>query len=281
MIASNSSPADLRGDAGEAAEQDARDRGGESGEHERERSARGPPARRTAAAARFVVAHGDQLPAEVDAHQDRWRRRRDEQDQDGPRELLEDREALDPECADLAEVVGSAPRRAAGPQEHGALRISSMPSVVMNDGTAAARGDEAVDQPDRDADGEQQAITGHDLDGSPSISRAATTTITVTSEPTERSNSPETITKYWPAARIIERRGALEERQEARRLHEVRVLDRDQHDQDREQRRRSAPRHQRLAEAPPRLVSAPPVSGLRCSCPALLSGAGRRRRRRR
>ena len=45
-------------------------------------------------------------------------------------------------------------------------------------------------------------MTGQVLPGSPSISRAATTTTTVTTEPTERSNSPETITKYWPAARI-------------------------------------------------------------------------------
>ena len=45
-------------------------------------------------------------------------------------------------------------------------------------------------------------MIGQVLDGSSSMSRAATTTTTVTIEPTERSNSPDTITKYWPAARM-------------------------------------------------------------------------------
>ena len=40
------------------------------------------------------------------------------------------------------------------------------------------------------------------FDGSPSISRAATTTMTVTSEPTERSKLPLISTKYAPAARM-------------------------------------------------------------------------------
>ena len=46
------------------------------------------------------------------------------------------------------------------------------------------------------------AITGHVFAGSPSDSFAATTTTTVTNEPTERSNSPEAMTKNAPAARI-------------------------------------------------------------------------------
>ncbi len=45
-------------------------------------------------------------------------------------------------------------------------------------------------------------MTGHMRDSSPSISRAATTTMTVHSAPTERSKLPLISTKYEPAARI-------------------------------------------------------------------------------
>ena len=45
-------------------------------------------------------------------------------------------------------------------------------------------------------------IVGTVFDGSPSICLAATTAITVTSDPTDRSNSPDASTKYAPMARI-------------------------------------------------------------------------------
>ena len=77
-----------------------------------------------------------------------------------------------------------------------------MPSVVMNDGTRSRVVISPLTSPTATPIASSSAITGQVVAGSPSISRAATTTTTVTSEPTDRSNSPETITKYWPAARI-------------------------------------------------------------------------------
>ena len=81
-------------------------------------------------------------------------------------------------------------------------RISSIPSVVMNDGTRRRVVISPLTRPTAAPIASSSAMTGHVLPGSPSISRAATTTTTVTSEPTDRSNSPETMTKYCPAARI-------------------------------------------------------------------------------
>ncbi len=77
-----------------------------------------------------------------------------------------------------------------------------MPSVVMNDGTRSTVEMKPLKKPTRRPITSSRTITGHVFDGSPSISRAATTTITVTSEPTERSKLPLTSTKYAPAARI-------------------------------------------------------------------------------
>ena len=76
-----------------------------------------------------------------------------------------------------------------------------MPRVVMNDGTRSRVVTRPLTSPTSDAEARAgAATTGQVRAGSLSISRAATTTCAVTSEPTERSNSPETITKYWPAA---------------------------------------------------------------------------------
>ena len=72
----------------------------------------------------------------------------------------------------------------------------------MNDGTRRRVVMTPLTNPTPTPIASSSAITGQVRDGSSSISRAATTTTTVTSEPTDRSNSPETITKYWPAARI-------------------------------------------------------------------------------
>ena len=77
-----------------------------------------------------------------------------------------------------------------------------MPSVVMNDGTRMTVEMKPLMNPTVTPITSSTTTTGHMFDGSPSISRAATTTMTVTSEPTERSKLPLISTKYEPAARM-------------------------------------------------------------------------------
>ena len=73
----------------------------------------------------------------------------------------------------------------------------------MNDGTRSTVEMKPLTKPTTTPIAEQQRRSPATCSaGSPSISRAATTTITVTSEPTERSKLPLTSTKYAPAARI-------------------------------------------------------------------------------
>ncbi|MNW55703.1 hypothetical protein D3C74_333840 [compost metagenome] len=78
-----------------------------------------------------------------------------------------------------------------------------MPSVVMNDGTLSNVTIRPLISPIPRPKRTINPITGQVMDSSPSMSLAAMTTCAPTSEPTERSNSPETITKYWPIARTI------------------------------------------------------------------------------
>ena len=71
--------------------------------------------------------------------------------------------------------------------------------------------------------------------GSPPVIIEAPSTLSVTSEPTERSKPPETITNTWPDGEDRERRGPAQEIHEAGRL-DVGVLlerhGREQHDED-------------------------------------------------
>lgn len=67
----------------------------------------------------------------------------------------------------------------------------------MNDGTRSRVVMRPLTRPTAMPNASRSTTTGHPADGSPSISRAAMTTCAVTREPTDRSNSPETITKYW------------------------------------------------------------------------------------
>ena len=75
-----------------------------------------------------------------------------------------------------------------------------MPRVVMNEGTRSRVVTRPLTRPTAAPNASSSRTTGQVRDGSLSMSRAAMTTCAVTREPTDRSNSPETITKYWPAA---------------------------------------------------------------------------------
>ena len=79
-------------------------------------------------------------------------------------------------------------------------RMSSIPSVVMNDGTRRRVVMRPLARPTAAPMRSTRAITGSVLSGLSARTWAATTTVTVTTDPTDRSNSPLTITKYCPAA---------------------------------------------------------------------------------
>jgi hypothetical protein len=81
--------------------------------------------------------------------------------------------------------------------------MSSIPSVTMNDGTSSLVLITPLMAPTAAPMPSISSITQAVADSSPSISRAAITTSAVTSDPTDRSKPPLTITKYWPIARII------------------------------------------------------------------------------
>jgi hypothetical protein len=84
----------------------------------------------------IVVAHREQLAAEVRAHQQHADRADGQQDQHRVRQLLDHRHALDAAAADRAEALRQRARgRAFVHRKTAPCRISSMPSVVMNDGT--------------------------------------------------------------------------------------------------------------------------------------------------
>ena len=130
----------------------------------------------------------------------------------------------------------------------------------MNDGTRRRVVTTPLTTPTAAPIASSSAITGQVLPGSPSISRAATTTTTVTSEPTERSNSPETITKYWPAARITS--GAARFRNErktggSRKFGLTIVI-------------------QTSSTSSTRKIGAVPISALRTRSPRLLCGVSKR-----
>ena len=78
-----------------------------------------------------------------------------------------------------------------------------MPSVTMNDGTNSFVVTSPLTRPTSRPNPRTSRITHGVADSSPSMSRAAMTTPAVTSAPTDRSNPPETMTKYCPIARII------------------------------------------------------------------------------
>ncbi|CPU66152.1 Uncharacterised protein [Mycobacteroides abscessus] len=77
-----------------------------------------------------------------------------------------------------------------------------MPSVVMNDGTLSSVVTRPLTSPTARPKTIMRAMTGQVIESSPSMSFAAMTTWAPTSEPTDRSNSPETMTKYCPIARM-------------------------------------------------------------------------------
>ena len=77
-----------------------------------------------------------------------------------------------------------------------------MPRVVMNDGTRSRVVIRPLTTPTAAPMASTSASTASVLSGLSASSWAATTTVTVTSDPTDRSNSPVTMTKNWPAARI-------------------------------------------------------------------------------
>src|SRR5690625_1335999 len=77
-----------------------------------------------------------------------------------------------------------------------------MPKVVMNDGTHSRVVTSPLTSPTSRPNTTISAMTGQVRLSSPSIRAAAITTWAPTRLPTERSNSPETMTKYWPIARI-------------------------------------------------------------------------------
>ena len=72
----------------------------------------------------------------------------------------------------------------------------------MNEGTRMTVEMKPLTNPTVTPISRSTTTTGHMRDGSPSISRAAATTTTVHSAPTERSKLPLISTKYEPAARI-------------------------------------------------------------------------------
>ena len=78
--------------------------------------------------------------------------------------------------------------------------MSSIPSVTMNDGTSSLVVTSPLTRPTSRPKPSSSTITHTVFASSPSISRAAITTSAVTNEPTDRSNPPETMTKYWPMA---------------------------------------------------------------------------------
>src|SRR4028118_618819 len=80
-------------------------------------------------------------------------------------------------------------------------RIRSIPSVVMKEGTPRRVVTTPLTRPTRTPRPARISRIHHVREASPSLRRAATTTTTVTSEPSDRSNSPETSTKGGPAAR--------------------------------------------------------------------------------
>ena len=81
--------------------------------------------------------------------------------------------------------------------------MSSMPSVVMKEGTRRRVVTMPLTSPTTTPSAKRSAITHQVRSGSPSVSPAAATTTAVISAPTDRSNSPETMTNICPAARII------------------------------------------------------------------------------
>ena len=109
-----------------------------------------------------------------------------------------------PAAAGLAERRATARRSVRRRSTTGRRRTSTsiMPSVVMNDGTFSSVVISPLTRPTRTPKPSISRITGTVRESSPSISLAAITTCAPTSEPTDRSNSPDTMTKYWPAARI-------------------------------------------------------------------------------
>ena len=80
-------------------------------------------------------------------------------------------------------------------------RMSSIPSVVMNDGTRRRVVISPLATPTAAPIARTRRMTSRVLSGWSARTWAATTTVTVTSDPTDRSYSPLTITKYCPAAR--------------------------------------------------------------------------------
>ena len=76
-----------------------------------------------------------------------------------------------------------------------------IPRVAMNDGTLSSVVISPLTRPMRRPKPIMTARTARVRPSSPSSSLAAMTTWAPTSEPTDRSNSPATITRYWPAAR--------------------------------------------------------------------------------
>jgi hypothetical protein len=79
---------------------------------------------------------------------------------------------------------------------------SSMPSVTMNDCTISFVVSSPFTRPTSAPNPNSSRITHPVLASSPLISLAAITTSAVTSAPTDRSNPPDTITRYCPMARI-------------------------------------------------------------------------------
>src|SRR5690606_40760532 len=80
---------------------------------------------------------------------------------------------------------------------------SNMPSVTMNDGTNSRVVISPLTSPTSAPRTSNSGMTHAVAASSPSSNRAAITTSAVTNEPTDRSNPPLTMTKYWPRARII------------------------------------------------------------------------------
>ncbi len=118
---------------------------------------------------------------------------------------LDDRHVFEPLAPEDTEVLGQRPRGAPPVQTATPpCRMSSIPSVVRNDGTPSLVVMTPFDEPDDDPErAAGRRPTRYVRSGSPSVSPAPATTTTVTIEPTDRSNSPATITKSCPAARIM------------------------------------------------------------------------------
>ena len=127
----------------------------------------------------------------------------DHQDHDRPREDLDDRQVADAAASDLAEAVGRiAGRGAARPVQRRAEQREHHAEGHDEARHLEERHDQAVHEPDERAEREHEGEHGQRLRVVLADEVARDHHLRRDQEPIDRSNSPPTMTKYWPIATI-------------------------------------------------------------------------------